>query len=58
MERNLACNGLRQKYLAEFAFLGTTTNGPDFEMVKKTLANYGPRLYKSMDWAAVGWMNP
>jgi peptide/nickel transport system substrate-binding protein len=26
-------------------------------MVKKTLANYGPRLYKSMDWAAVGWMN-
>ena len=43
--------------MAEFAFLGTITNGPDFVMVKKNLANYGPHLYKSMDWTAVGWMN-
>ena len=57
-ERNLACNEIEKKHMAEFAFLGTITNGPDFVMVKKNLANYGPRLYKSMDWAAVGWMNP
>lgn len=56
-ERNLACNEIEKKHMAEFAFLGTITNGPDFVMVKKNLANYGPRLYKSMDWAAVGWMN-
>ena len=56
-ERNLACNEIEKKHMAEFAFLGTITNGPDFVMVKKTLANYGPHLYKSMDWTAVGWMN-
>ena len=56
-ERNLACNEIEKKHMAEFAFLGTITNGPDFVMVKKNLANYGPRLYKSMDWTAVGWMN-
>lgn len=55
--RNLACNEIEKKHMAEFAFLGTITNGPDFMMVKKTLANYGPSLYKSMDWTAVGWMN-
>ena len=53
----LACNEIEKKHMAEFAFLSTITNGPDFVMVKKNLANYGPRLYKSMDWAAVGWMN-
>jgi len=56
-ERNLACNEIEKKHMAEFAFLGTITNGPDFVMVKKNLANYGPHLYKSMDWTAVGWMN-
>lgn len=55
--RNLACNEIEKKHMAEFAFLGTITNGPDFMMVKKTLANYGPSLYKSTDWTAVGWMN-
>lgn len=56
-ERNLACNEIEKKHMAEFAFLGTITNGPDFVMVKKTLANYGPSLYKTTDWTAVGWMN-
>lgn len=56
-ERNLACNEIEKKHMAEFAFLGTITNGPDFVMVKKTLANYGPSLYKSTDWTTVGWMN-
>lgn len=55
--RNLACNEIEKKHMAEFAFLGTITNGPDFMMAKKTLANYGPSLYKSTDWTAVGWMN-
>lgn len=55
--RNQACNEIEKKHMAEFAFLGTITNGPDFMMVKKTLANYGPSLYKSTDWTAVGWMN-
>ena len=56
-ERNLACNEIEKKHMAEFAFLGTITNGPDFVMVKKTLANYGPSLYKTTDWTTVGWMN-
>ena len=55
--RNQACNDIEKKHMAEFAFLGTITNGPDFVMVKKTLANYGPSLYKTTDWTAVGWMN-
>ena len=55
--RNQDCNEIEKKHMAEFAFLGTITNGPDFMMVKKTLANYGPSLYKSTDWTAVGWMN-
>lgn len=55
--RNLACNEIEKKHMAEFAFLGTIANGPDFMMAKKTLANYGPSLYKSTDWTAVGWMN-
>lgn len=55
--RNLACNEIEKKHMAEFAFLGIITNGPDFMMAKKTLANYGPSLYRSTDWTAVGWMN-
>ena len=31
-------------------------NGPDFKACRPKLANYGPSLFRTIDWSTVGWM--
>lgn len=56
VERNKKCNEIEKKHMAEVSTIGTVFNGCDFMMCKKGLANYGPALFKSIDWAQVGWL--
>ena len=56
-ERNLACNEIEKKHLAEFAVLIPLINGPEYKFVKKGLRNYGVSLFQGtgIHWAKVGW---
>jgi len=49
--RNLACNEIEKKHLAEFV------NGPEYKFVKKGLRNYGVSLFQGtgIHWEKVGW---
>ena len=55
-ERNKKCNEIEKKHMDEISTVGTVFNGPDFMMCKKGLANYGPSLFQTTDWAKVGWL--
>ena len=56
-ERNLACNEIEKKHLAEFAVLIPLINGPEYKFVKKGLRNYGVSLFQGtgIHWEKVGW---
>ena len=56
-ERNLACNEIEKKHLAEFAVLIPLINGPEYKFVKKGLHNYGVSLFQGtgIHWEKVGW---
>ena len=55
--RNLACNEIEKKHLAEFAVLIPLINGPEYKFVKKGLRNYGVSLFQGtgIHWEKVGW---
>lgn len=55
-ERNKMCNQIEKKHMAEVSTLVTVFNGPDLMMCKKELANYGPTLFKPIEWEKVGWL--
>ncbi len=60
-ERNAKCNEIEQKFMAEFATLGTVFNGPDIRFCRKKLANYGTFVFGAPNanpavWTSVGWM--
>ena len=55
-ERNKMCNQIEKKHMAEVSTIGTVFNGPDLMMCKKELANYGPTLFKPIEWEKVGWL--
>ena len=56
-ERNLACNEIEKKHMAEVAVLVPLFNGPEYKFVKKGLRNYGVSLYQGngIHWEKVGW---
>ena len=55
-ERNKMCNQIEKKHMAEVSTIGTVFNGPDLMVCKKELANYGPTLFKPIEWEKVGWL--
>lgn len=56
-ERNLACDEIEKKHMAEVAVMVPLFNGPEYKFVKKGLRNYGVSLYQGngIHWEKVGW---
>ena len=56
-ERNLACDDIEKKHMAEVAVMVPLFNGPEYKFVKKGLRNYGVSLYQGngIHWEKVGW---
>lgn len=56
-ERNLACNEIEKKHMAEVAVMVPLFNGPEYKFVKKGLHNYGVSLFQGtgIHWEKVGW---
>ena len=55
--RNLACDEIEKKHMAEVAVMVPLFNGPEYKFVKKGLRNYGVSLYQGngIHWEKVGW---
>lgn len=54
-ERIALANELEQEAIAaHFHYLGYS-NGPVISAYREGLANYGPRLFETVDWTIVGW---
>ena len=56
-ERNLACDEIEKKHMAEVAVMVPLFNGPEYKFVKKGLRNYGVSLFQGtgIHWEKVGW---
>lgn len=54
-ERIALANEIEQEAIGTyFHYLGVN-NGPEIVAHREGLANYGPRLFESVDWTIVGW---
>jgi len=54
-ERAQACLDVEKEVIAEHFHFLIYYNGPTISAYRSGLANYGPRLFETVDWTLVGW---